>query len=88
MKLKIQILEGFHTTIWRKPIEIDTDNYPELSGKTEKEVVEYLNRKSSYTPFYDGDDTSEDWTLFDELINQDKDASKEKNYETDILLVD
>lgn len=86
MKLKIQILEGFHTTIWKEPIEIETDNYPEFSGKSATEVLELLKGKSYDIPFYDGDNTSEDWTVYDELMSQDDEYRKEKNNETDILL--
>jgi hypothetical protein len=86
MKLKIQISEGFHTWIVKNPIEIDTDNYPVLSGMSQDEVLDYLRENNSDIPFYDGDDTSDEWTLHDELMSQENELVKEKNYETDILL--
>ena len=44
MKLKIQLSEGFHTWILKDSIEIDTDNYPELQGMDENEVLEYIKK--------------------------------------------
>lgn len=87
MKLKIQILEGFHTTIWKEPIEIETDNYPQLKDMDREEALEYIKNKSNDIPFYDSNKTDEDWSLFEELMNQDTEYTKEKNYETDVIEV-
>ena len=46
MKLKIQLSEGFHTWILKDSIEIDTDNYPELQGMDEDEVLEYIKKNN------------------------------------------
>lgn len=85
MKLKIQLIEGFDVTIWRNPIVIETDDFPELKDKSQDEVMEYLNRHSGHMAAVPGED-SDDWSLYDELINQDKELEKEKNNEVSIVL--
>ena len=84
MKIKIQIQEGFHTTIWKKPIEIETDDYPELEGMTEQDVIEYLDYNAANVAFESNGDPDE-WSIYDELMNQDKELSKEKNYESSVV---
>lgn len=81
MELKIQIVEGFHTTIWKKPISIETDDYPELKGMTQDQVIEYINKNSNRLPAIPNDDP-DNWSLYDELMGQDKELEKEKNNET------
>ena len=83
MELKIQIVEGFHTTIWKKPISIETDDYPELKGMTKIEIIEYINKNSHHLPAIAGDD-AQNWSIYDELMGQDKELEKEKNYENSI----
>lgn len=85
MKLKIQIVEGFDVTIWKKPIEIDTDDYPQLEGMSQEEVMEYLNKNSDSLPASAGGDV-DDWSLYDDLMDQDKELEKEKNNEIHINL--
>ena len=70
MKLKIQLSEGFHTWILKNSIEIDTDNYPELQGMDENEVLEYIKKNNEQIK-YKGGESSEDWTLFDDMFEQD-----------------
>jgi hypothetical protein len=86
MKLKIQLSEGFHTWILKKSIEIDTDNYPELQGMEEEQVLEYLKENSDNMDFNDGEKTYDGWSLHDELVDQEPLFNKEKNYATDIHL--
>lgn len=85
MKLKIQLVEGFWTTIWKEPIEIETDDYPQLEGMNQEEVMEYLNKNSGHIPVPPNED-ADDWSLYDELINQDTELQKEKNNEIEIKL--
>lgn len=85
MKLKIQFVEGFHTTIWKQPIEIETDDYPELKGLDEDEALKYISNKSNKLPGVPGTDADE-WSLYDELAGQENELVKEKCYETSIEL--
>ena len=43
MIIKVQLVEGFWTTNWKTPIEIDTDKYPELAGMTEQAEARSLS---------------------------------------------
>jgi hypothetical protein len=42
MKVKIYKTEAYSTWIIREPVEIDTENYPELNGLSEQEIEEYI----------------------------------------------
>jgi hypothetical protein len=86
MKLKIQLSEGFHTWTLKKSIEIDTDNYPQLQGMEKEQVLEHLKENSNNMNFNDGEKTHDEWTLRDELKEQEPLYSKEKNHGTDIHL--
>jgi hypothetical protein len=46
-KINVYGTESYSTFICREPIEIDTDNYPELKGMTEDEMKEYI-RSNAY----------------------------------------
>lgn len=87
MKIKVQMVEGFHTTIWKEPIEINTDEYPELEGMSEDEALEYIQKnaiKMKGDPKQEGD--ADDWSIWDEVNSQDVEFSKEKNFESSIEL--
>ena len=87
MKIKVQIVEGFHTTIWKEPIEINTDEYPELEGMSEDGALTYIQKNAHNMK---GDPKQEDdatgWSLWDEAMATDAEYTKEKNYETTIEL--
>ena len=84
MKIKIQIQEGFHTTIWKRPIEIDTDNYPELEGMSEQEAINYLDNNAANIALEPGGDPDE-WSIYEEMHEQDIELRKEKNYESSVV---
>ncbi len=42
-KIKVYMTEGWCTYRWSHTIEIDTEDYDQLKGMTDKEVYEYLN---------------------------------------------
>ena len=42
MILKARMMEGFHTTIWRDTVEVDTDKYECFKGKTQEECEQIL----------------------------------------------
>jgi len=47
MKINVYGTESYCTFICREPLEVDTDNYPELEGMTEDEMKEYI-RSNAY----------------------------------------
>ena len=67
-KIKIHQTEAYTTFIVREPITIDLDDYPELEGMTNEEIVDYLEGNSS-----DMKPQNEKYyeSLSDELIEQD-----------------
>lgn len=43
MKLKIYVEEVYTTTIIREAFEIDSENYPKLSGMSEEQLSNYID---------------------------------------------
>ena len=56
MKINVYATESYTTWMVREPIEIDTDNYPELEGMSEDEVKEYIRDN-----YYEMKPTNEEW---------------------------
>jgi hypothetical protein len=54
-KINVYGTESYSTFICREPIEIDTDNYPELKGMTEDEMKEYIRSNAWEMTTSDGD---------------------------------
>ena len=42
MKINVYGTESFCTWVIREPVEIDTDNYPELEGMSQDEAINYV----------------------------------------------
>lgn len=72
--VKIYQTESYTTYIVREPISIDLDDYPELEGMTNDEIVEYL-KESSFEMKAQNEDYD---SLSDEL--EEKDILKDKIY--------
>lgn len=74
-KVKIYQTESYITYVVREPITIDLDEYPELEGMSNEEIVSYLE-SSSY------DMKSQDVDSYDSLSDElsDKDVIKGKIY--------
>jgi hypothetical protein len=72
-KIRIHQTESFTTYIVREAVTIDLDDYPELEGMTNEEIVDYLDGNSC-----DMKPTNEEEheCLSDEVI--EKDIIKEK----------
>lgn len=68
MKINVYATESYTTWMVREPVEIDTDNYPELEGKTEEEIKEYIRENH-----HEMKPTNEEWygDLGEELFQQD-----------------
>ena len=74
-KVKIYQTESYITYVVREPITIDLDEYPELEGMSNEEIVSYLE-SSSY------DMKSQNVDSYDSLSDElsDKDVIKDKIY--------
>jgi len=83
--MKIYLTESFHTQIIKGTIDIEPSNYPELEGKTEDEILDYLNRNSQ-DMYLTVEDEEMDWSIYDVLSEQETVREKEKNYETHIYI--
>jgi hypothetical protein len=84
MKIKLQFVEGFHMTVWKEPVEIETDNYPELEGMSKEEAIDYIRENCDEMANTDGTTDPGSYSLYEELMEQDVDMEKEKNYDWDI----
>ena len=82
MKINVYATESYTTWMVREPIEIDTDNYPELEGKTEEEIKEYIREN-----YYEMKPTNEEWygDLGEELTQQD--IRRDKIYNEDMSII-
>jgi hypothetical protein len=82
MKINVYATEAYTTWLVREPIEIDTDNYPELEGKTEEEVKEYIRDN-----YYEMKPTNEEWfaDLGEELNQMDIRRDKIYGEESDVI---
>ena len=86
MKLSVNVVESNTTYVVRQSIEIDSENYPELVGKTEDEVKEYIREN-----MWDMDAVNPDYvSLGEELINQDRvsDGVDDYDMETNFHLIE
>ena len=68
MKLNLVLTEYYTTTSWRK-LEIDTNNYPILKGKTEEEAQSYI--QNLYEQGVLNNIVGGQWGLEDELRDAD-----------------
>jgi hypothetical protein len=84
-KIKIYQTEEFTTYVVREPITIDLDDYPELEGMTNNELITYLEGNSSDMKAQDSDNYD---SLSDELIDmeilQDKIYGDTYSYKVEI----
>ena len=83
MKLNIQISEGFCTWILKEGIDIETDNYPELAGKTKEDVLKYI-QANCFRMKSTENDSPESYSLFSELMDQETVVNKETNNEIEV----
>jgi hypothetical protein len=72
--VKIYQTEEYTTYIVREPITIDLDDYPELEGMTNDEIVEYLKESS-----FEMKAQNEDYDSLSEEL-EDRDILKDKIY--------
>jgi hypothetical protein len=81
MKINVYGTESFCTWVIREPVEIDTDNYPELEGMSEDEAKEYIRENASeMSPI-------SDWaeSLMDECLQSDVRREKINEEGSDII---
>jgi hypothetical protein len=63
------IVETYSTFVSREPVTINISDYPELEGKTEEEIKEYIiNNYDNMKPSTESDYLA---SLYDELMEQE-----------------
>ena len=82
MKLNVYGTESYVTWMVKEPVEIDTDNYSELEGKTAEEIKDYIREN-----MWDMKPTNEDHyeSLGEELQDMDIRRDKIYNEEVDVI---
>lgn len=81
-KINVYRTESYDTWILKEPVEIDTDNYPEMEGMTEEEMKDYIREN-----YHDMKPTNDKWygSLSEELDGQDVRRDKITNEDQDIM---
>jgi hypothetical protein len=81
-KMNVYGTESYCTWICREPVEVDTDNYPELEGMTEEEMKDYIRSNA-----YEMKPMNEEWydNLEEELMAMDIRRDKINNEEIYII---
>jgi hypothetical protein len=68
MEIKLYATESYTTYVIKDSITIESDNYPELSGMNEEEILEYINLNGSSMKPTDDEYYSD---LMNELMSMD-----------------
>jgi hypothetical protein len=81
--VEVSVYESYTTYLRKKPLVINIVDYPELDGKNEDQIQEYiLENGHDMKPM--NNDVYE--SLFDELIDQDIDWDKLDNEDFNIIV--
>ena len=83
-KISVSLVEYQRNMIVRSPVEIDSDDYPELDGKTDEEIIDYIKENiSDMKPTPDGEDIGFD-SLYDDLMEEEIVRDKDLGTDTEI----
>ena len=78
---EVSYIEYVKTVLYYRPIQIDIANYPELEGKTDSEISQYIRENASKMKaeddFYD--------SLEEQIMDQDQIKEKSIPLETDVI---
>ena len=81
-KIKVSMRESFITFLYHDEVEIDIDQYPELQGKSDEEITEYIYTNASEMEVPEGYRYGEN--LYDACMEMDVAHEKIKNEEYDL----
>lgn len=79
-KLKVYYTEGYSMYIVKAPVEIDTDDYPELAGLSNDEIAKYITDNAIDMKSSTGDEPDR-YSLYDECYEEDIVREKETGNE-------
>ena len=80
--LTFGIIETYSTFVSREPVTIKISDYPELEGKTDDEIKEYVSQ--NYYEMKPSTDSDYLASLYDEMMEQEIIKEKITDEETDI----
>ena len=81
---KVSAMESYCTTIYREEITINVDDYPQLEGMTDEEILEFVQFNAS--DIYKKGDEENGYSLWDEMIEQDIERERIKGEEVDVII--
>lgn len=82
MKIKVYRTESYSTWVTREPVEIDTNDYPELEGMSKEEIEDYVKSNS-----YEMKPTNDEyWDSLEMEINE-SDVRREKITDDDYGMI-
>ena len=81
--IEVRVTESYSTWVVRESIEINVEDYPELSGMTEEEMTDYImsnasDMKPTNDEYYD--------SLYEELLQMDVVRDKITGEETEVVV--
>ena len=81
--IEVRMTESYSTWVVRESMEINIADYPELEGRTEDEMTDYITSNAS-----DMKSSNEEWydSLYDELMQMDVTREKITGEETEIVV--
>jgi hypothetical protein len=80
---KVCATESYCSYMIREDITIDVDDYPQLQGMTDEEILEFVERNASNI-YKKGDEDS--WSLWDEMMEQDIRRDKITGEEVGVII--
>ncbi len=80
--IKVGITESYTTYVYREQIEINVDDYPELEGKSDDEIIEYIQNNASDMKAPGNNDYVDN--LYDACMETDIDRDKVTNEEYEL----
>ncbi len=81
---KVCATEAYCTWIVREDIVIDVDDYPQLKGMTDEEILEFVEYNAS--DIYKEGQEEDEWTLWDEMMEQDIRREKITGEEVGVII--
>lgn len=81
---KVCATESYCSDIIREEITIDVDDYPQLEGMTDEEILEYVEWNSS--DIYKKGDEDNGYSLWDEMMEQDVVREKITGEEVGVII--
>ena len=80
---KVCATESYCSYIIREDITIDVDDYPQLQGMTDEEILEFVEWNASDI-YKKGEEDS--WSLWDEMMEQDVRREKITGEEVGVII--